>query len=69
MEKITLKRVLKQQDLLCGLNSSHSEQGPVAGSCGHPDEPSGSMKGGKGLDHLSVWLTSAALSYFLFISF
>jgi hypothetical protein len=29
----------------CGLNSSDSAQGPVAGSCEHGNEPSGSMKG------------------------
>jgi hypothetical protein len=34
----------------CGLDSSDSGQGPVAGSCEHGNEPSGSIKGGKFLD-------------------
>jgi hypothetical protein len=31
----------------CGLDSSGSEQGPVAGSFEHGKEPSGSIKGGE----------------------
>jgi hypothetical protein len=34
----------------CGLDSSGSEQGPVAGSCEHGNEPSGSVKVGEFLD-------------------
>jgi hypothetical protein len=31
----------------CGLNSSGLGYGPVAGSCGHSNEPLGSIKGGE----------------------
>jgi len=31
----------------CGLCASGSEQGPVAASCQHGKEPSGSVKGGE----------------------
>jgi hypothetical protein len=34
----------------CGLDSSGSGQGPVAGSCEHGNEPSGSIKVGEFLD-------------------
>jgi hypothetical protein len=34
----------------CGLDSSESEQGPVAGCCEHGNEPSSSVKGGEFLD-------------------
>jgi hypothetical protein len=34
----------------CGLDSSGSRQEPVAGSCEHGTEPSGSIKGGEFLD-------------------
>jgi hypothetical protein len=34
----------------CGLNSSGRGEGPVAGSCEHGNEPSGSTKGGEFLD-------------------
>jgi len=37
----------------CGLDSYGSEQRPMAGSCDHCSEPSGSMKGGEFLDKLS----------------
>jgi hypothetical protein len=30
----------------CGLDSSDSVQGPVAGSCEHGNDPSGSIKDG-----------------------
>jgi hypothetical protein len=33
-----------------GLDSSDSEQGPVAGNCEHGNEPSGSIKGREFLD-------------------
>jgi hypothetical protein len=38
----------------CELDSSGSGQGPMAGSCEHDNEPSGSIKGGEFLDHPSV---------------
>jgi hypothetical protein len=34
----------------CGLEACGSGQGPVAGSCGHSNESSGSIKGGEFLD-------------------
>jgi hypothetical protein len=34
----------------CGVDSSGSEYGPVAGSCEHSNVPSGSTKGGEFLD-------------------
>jgi hypothetical protein len=34
----------------CGLDSSGSGQGPVAGCCEHGNEPSDSIKGGGFLD-------------------
>jgi hypothetical protein len=34
----------------CGVDSSGSGWGPVAGSCEHGNEPSGSIKGGEFLD-------------------
>jgi hypothetical protein len=34
----------------CGLDASGSRQGPVAGSCEHGSEPSGSIKGKEFLD-------------------
>jgi len=37
----------------CGLDAPGSEYGPVAGSCEHDNEPSGSLKGGEFFDHLS----------------
>jgi hypothetical protein len=37
----------------CGLNSSGSGQGPVAGCCEHGNELPGSIKGGEFLDWLS----------------
>jgi hypothetical protein len=36
------------------LDSSGFEQGPVAGSCEHGDEPSGSIEGGEFLDMLYI---------------
>jgi hypothetical protein len=36
--------------LRCGLDASSSGQGPVAGSCEHGNERSGSVKGGIFLD-------------------
>jgi hypothetical protein len=38
---------------MCGLNSSGSGQGPVAGSCEHGNEPSGSVRGGETVNLLS----------------
>jgi hypothetical protein len=38
----------------CGLDSSGSGQGPVAGCCEHGDKHSDSMKGEEFLDYLSV---------------
>jgi len=35
---------------MCGLDTSRSEQGPVAGSCEHGNEPSGSIKDTEFLD-------------------
>jgi hypothetical protein len=40
----------------CGLDASHSGQGPVAGSCEHGNEPSGCVKGG-GISLLAEWLS------------
>jgi len=37
----------------CGLNLSGSGYGPVAGSCEHGNEPSGSINCGKFLEQLS----------------
>jgi hypothetical protein len=37
----------------CGLDSSGSGYGPVAGCCENGNEPSGSIKGGEFLDSLS----------------
>jgi hypothetical protein len=39
----------------CGLDSYGTEQGPVAGSCEHDNEPSGSIKGGE----FHYWLTTS----------
>jgi len=36
----------------CGLDTSGSGLGPVAGCCEHGNEPSGSVKGGELLDWL-----------------
>jgi hypothetical protein len=36
----------------CGLDSSDSEYGPVAGTCEHGNKPSGSIKDGEFLDYL-----------------
>jgi hypothetical protein len=41
--RIILKCILKRQDM-CGLESSGSGWGPVAGSCEHGTEPSGFKK-------------------------
>jgi hypothetical protein len=42
---------------MCGVDSSDSGQGRVAGCCEHGNEPSGSVKGGVFLDYLSdCWL-------------
>jgi len=35
---------------MCGLNSSDSEQRPIAGPCQHGNELSGSIKGGEFFD-------------------
>jgi hypothetical protein len=35
---------------ICGLVSSGSGQGPMAGTCEHGNETSGSIKGGEFLD-------------------
>jgi hypothetical protein len=45
--RIILKWILGNRMEGCGLDSSGSEYGPVAGSCKHGDEPSGSIKGGE----------------------
>jgi hypothetical protein len=37
----------------CGLGSSGSGYGPVAGCCAHLNAPSGSIKGGVCVDYLS----------------
>jgi hypothetical protein len=37
----------------CGLDSSGSGQGPVAGSCEHSNEPSCTIKDGEFLDLLN----------------
>jgi hypothetical protein len=37
----------------CGLDSSGSGQGPVAGCCEHGNKPSGSITGGEFIDTLS----------------
>jgi hypothetical protein len=38
---------------ICGSDSSGSRYGPVAGSCEHCNEPSGSIKGGGGGEFLT----------------
>jgi hypothetical protein len=38
----------------CELNACGSEQGPVAGSCEHGNDPSGSIKGKEFLDWATV---------------
>jgi hypothetical protein len=42
--------MLKKYDVRGELNSSRSGKGPVAGSCGHENEPSSSIKGEEFLD-------------------
>jgi hypothetical protein len=42
--KIILKWILKNRIRGCGLDSSSSVQGPVAGACKHGNESSGSIK-------------------------
>jgi hypothetical protein len=49
---IILKWILENRVWRCGLDSSGLKQGLVAGSCGHDDEPPGSIKGGE-FDYLS----------------
>jgi hypothetical protein len=45
-----------------GLDSSGSGYGPVAGSCEHGNEPSGSIKVGEFLDYLNFyWLSRMTL--------
>jgi len=36
----------------CGLDSSNSGKGPIAGYCEHSNEPPGSVKSGKFVDYL-----------------
>jgi hypothetical protein len=48
--RIILKWILGKWCVRCGLNSSGSEKGLVAGSCQHGNEPTIFMKGGKHLD-------------------
>jgi len=38
----------------CGLDSSGSGYGPVAGSCEHDNQPSGSIKGREFLDCVTI---------------
>jgi hypothetical protein len=42
----------------CGLDSSGTGQGPMAGSCEHVNKPFGSIKGGEFLNLLNVLLAS-----------
>jgi hypothetical protein len=48
--KDNIKMDLRKLGLDCGLDSSGSGQGPVAGSCEHSNEPSGFVKGKEFLD-------------------
>jgi hypothetical protein len=48
----TIRMDLTERVGRCGLDSSASGQGSVAGSCEHDNEPSGSIKGGEILDWL-----------------
>jgi hypothetical protein len=45
----------------CALNSSSSEQGPVAGCCERGNEPSGSIDGAEIHDYLSDIFSRGAL--------
>jgi hypothetical protein len=45
-ERITLKFIFKRKSVRCGLDSYDSRQCPVADSCEHANEPSGSIKAG-----------------------
>jgi hypothetical protein len=45
-----LKWIEENRVWRCGLTSSGSGWGPVAGSCEHGNEPSGSIKGREFLD-------------------
>jgi hypothetical protein len=45
-----IKVVLRETVEECGLESSGSGQGPVAGSCEHSNEPLGSIKCGECLE-------------------
>jgi hypothetical protein len=42
----------------CGLDSSDSRQGPVAGSCEYGNEPSGSIRGGD-FFRVAEWLLAS----------
>jgi hypothetical protein len=48
--KDNIKMDFKKQGVKNGLNSSGSKQGPVAGSCEHNNETSGSTKGRECID-------------------
>jgi hypothetical protein len=56
-----LKRHYRNRFGWSGLNSYGSSEKPVAGSCEYGNEPSGSIKGGKFLDYLSVLQASPGL--------
>jgi hypothetical protein len=43
---IILERIFENKVATYGVDSSGSRQGPVAGSCEHGNEPSGSIKEG-----------------------
>jgi hypothetical protein len=53
-----IKMDLRETGFEGGLDSSSSRQGPVAGSCEHGNEPSGSIKDEDLLVYMSVLLTS-----------
>jgi len=49
-ERIILEWISEKRGERCGLPSPGSGHGPVAGSCEHSNEPSGSIKGREFLD-------------------
>jgi hypothetical protein len=44
---------------MCGLYSSGPSRGPMAGSCEHGDETSGSIKGGEGIPWVAELLSAS----------
>jgi hypothetical protein len=63
--RIILKWIVGNWVWRCGLDSSGLGKGPMAGSCEHDNEPSGSIKCRKCLDQLIVRLGSKDRLYSL----